>query len=69
MGLIECGHCGWTHEVDDELPIEQLEAAAAKLYARHLLEDHPTLVRLDEIVQKYLREAARRLSPTNGAPT
>lgn len=67
MAVVECGRCGWTHEVDEELPLEQLEATATRIYAEHLLQDHHTVPHIDEVVSEYIRHLATIVAPTNGA--
>lgn len=54
MAVVECGHCGWTHEVDEELPLKVIYLKSQRLYTKHMLEAHPTEARTDDAVQSYL---------------
>jgi len=69
MALVECGLCGWTHEVDEELPEAVIEWKGIEAYAQHALENHPTIAHTDSVVQRYVRTIAAIIAPTNGAMT
>lgn len=66
MAVVACGSCGWSQEVDEDLPLETIELKAEKAYAEHMLEVHPDMARNDAVVQKYVRSVAAVVAPTNG---
>jgi len=67
MALVECGLCGWSAVVDEDLPPEVVEWRATEAYAQHMLEDHTEIARADSNVQNYVRTVAAIVAPTNGA--
>jgi hypothetical protein len=67
MALVECGLCGWSQTVDEELPPHIIEWKATEAYAQHMLEDHSDIARADPNVQFYVRTVASIVAPTNGA--
>lgn len=69
MAQVSCGLCGWSQEVDENLPVPHIAMMAEKFYAEHMLEDHSVIAHTDVVVQKYVRLAAASLAPTNGQLT
>jgi hypothetical protein len=66
MAVVECGLCGWSHVVDEELPTDVIEWKATEAYAQHMLEYHTAIARADPNVQLYVRTVAAIVAPTNG---
>lgn len=54
MAIVECGLCGWSEEVDEELPLQVIYLKSQRLYTKHMLDSHPTEAHTDAIVHHYL---------------
>jgi hypothetical protein len=59
--LAECGHCGWTQEVDGE-------PQAIAEYARHMIQEHPDEATSDSVVRMWLALREAHVAKTNGRP-
>lgn len=69
MAVVECGLCGWSQEIDEDLPMEVIEPVAVKLYAEHQLENHPASARSDSVVREYVETVASMIASSNGVMT
>jgi hypothetical protein len=66
MAVVECGLCGWTDEVDEDLPDPQLEWTAMKIYSEHVLENHPAQAPTDTVVAAFIHGTIK--PEENGTP-
>ena len=66
IALVECDRCGWSQEVDENLPMDAIEPLAIKLYSEHQLEFHPHTALNDGVVREYIELLAAMIASTNG---
>jgi hypothetical protein len=69
MAAVECGLCGWTEEIDEDLRPDQIEARAVDKYSRHMWEVHPQAAPYDNIAALWVQAQANKIAKTNGALT
>lgn len=69
MALVECGHCGWTEAIPEELSEDEIKVVSIEAYAQHMWDEHPLLAPEDAVAVGYIRAKAKIHGPQNGAAT